>query len=1133
ELTNGEVEYLALTRDTTEADLKQRREIHCGTAFYVDQCAVRAAVEGRVLVLEGIEKAERNVLPVLNNLLENREMQLEDGRFLMSASRYDTLLKEHTKEELDSWKLVRVSEDFRVIALGLPVPRYHGNPLDPPLRSRFQARDIQPLPYKDQLAVLQSTGPQVSKEKLTQLLSFAQTLQSSELSSVGLPDFPIHNLVKLVQIMTFQLEKKNQDQEILKIDRIQKEADCGNPVVSVQLNKNGYPMTIEVAHGCKTPHWTSNNKQIDPEFVMTQYHSNLLSAMLQSHAVHDFCVVGPKGCGKSVLVQQFAKLLGYRIEPVVLYQDMTSRDLLQQRITLANGDTSWRPSPLVIAALEGHIAELDGLHRVNPGTLAVLQRYPIGSRNDYIPVLMFGLDLFMTVNYSYMITQWDSNPRPPEVITDALLETGDFCPYNCYAWFLCYCRGMHCIHPSFRIIGLAEPPVIGSSQAPWLNSEVLSMFLFHKVIPLSRHEEAEVIYNIVPEVPRSAMDKVLNLTDRLRNAKDPAVSSVSSSLTTRQLLRIANRLSHHPTEELEHSINKACLSQFLPKLASAGLTKELIDAKIHDNSKDDADVTMETPIICEVKDGSLRIGQTILTVHNPENQTKVPDVVFYDIPQHLSIMEDMLKDFALGEHLLLVGNQGVGKNKIVDRFLHLLNRPREYIQLHRDTTVQSLTLQPTVQDGVIVYEDSPLLIITLCHCVYFIVTIVTSGDDSSSLPDSVIQAHPDFRMIALANRPGFPFLGNDFFAALGDIFSCHAVDNPDFKSEMAMLRQYGPSVPEDVLIKLVNAFGELRSRADQGLISYPYSTREVVNIVKHLQAFPDEGVASVVRNVFDFDSYHPEVKDVVLEVMHKYGIPVGTSTRNINLVTEIPLSAPVFLASWQIAEGEPGTGDVINCPVEERKLKVKGPSLLTTTTKELDKVVDRSRVFTEQLSHWDLPLHESSFVTSVAVGQELLFVYQSQPKKTYGRDEAQFELVRPVCLPDAGQIIRLVPETVVPEKTRTTEPMASPNMGYLEVVDVGRHSVRYLPFPGRRVSSLYARWSQVPVAMAPTSDDGLVTIDAAGQVRLWETGFKNLENSLTQWKKLIGQDSQTRLQVNYSRESGLDATAPKHGKVHT
>ena len=49
--------------------------------------------EGRILVLEGLEKAERNVLPVLNNLLENREMQLEDGRFLMSAERYDKLLQ--------------------------------------------------------------------------------------------------------------------------------------------------------------------------------------------------------------------------------------------------------------------------------------------------------------------------------------------------------------------------------------------------------------------------------------------------------------------------------------------------------------------------------------------------------------------------------------------------------------------------------------------------------------------------------------------------------------------------------------------------------------------------------------------------------------------------------------------------------------------------------------------------------------------------------------------------------------------------------------------------------------------------------------------------------------------------------
>ena len=54
---------------------------------------MRAALEGRVLILEGIEKAERNVLPILNNLLENREMQLEDGCFIVAAKRYDKLAK--------------------------------------------------------------------------------------------------------------------------------------------------------------------------------------------------------------------------------------------------------------------------------------------------------------------------------------------------------------------------------------------------------------------------------------------------------------------------------------------------------------------------------------------------------------------------------------------------------------------------------------------------------------------------------------------------------------------------------------------------------------------------------------------------------------------------------------------------------------------------------------------------------------------------------------------------------------------------------------------------------------------------------------------------------------------------------
>lgn len=185
EVAQREYEFISLSRDTTEADLKQRREIVGNSVRFVgtlimrnhqvvhddtthgtrqaatsicfslltrsrdwtvaDQAAVRAAIEGRVLILEGIEKAERNILPLLNNLLENREMvnftahahirpgprtdatvlptqALEDGRFLMNAKRYDKLLETHTEAEMHRLGLIRVDPNFRVISLSLPVP---------------------------------------------------------------------------------------------------------------------------------------------------------------------------------------------------------------------------------------------------------------------------------------------------------------------------------------------------------------------------------------------------------------------------------------------------------------------------------------------------------------------------------------------------------------------------------------------------------------------------------------------------------------------------------------------------------------------------------------------------------------------------------------------------------------------------------------------------------------------------------------------------------------------------------------------------------------------------------------------------------------------------------------------------
>lgn len=56
------------------------------------------------------------------------------------------------------------------------------------------------------------------------------------------------------------------------------------------------------------------------------------------------------------------------------------------------------------------------------------------------------------------------------------------------------------IHPSFRMIALAEPPVVGSSNQQWLNSEMLTMFMYHHMRELSQSEELHILNQLVSKV---------------------------------------------------------------------------------------------------------------------------------------------------------------------------------------------------------------------------------------------------------------------------------------------------------------------------------------------------------------------------------------------------------------------------------------------------------------------------------------------------------------------------------------------------------------------------------------------------------------------------------------------------------
>lgn len=152
---------------------------------------------------------------------------------------------------------------------------------------------------------------------------------------------------------------------------------------------------------------------------------------------------------------------------------------------------------------------------------------------------------------------------------------------------------------------------------------------------------------------------------------------------------------------------------------------------------------------------------------------------FYDNSLQTGLMKELALDLeVLGQHVVLLGNQGVGKNKVVDRLCQLLGRPREYIQLHRDTTVNQLMFTTTLENGLINYTDSPLLraikygrfiIIDEAdkapeHVVAIFRSLAGQGELTLSDGRRVravkeregdIVVHPNFRLILLANRPGY------------------------------------------------------------------------------------------------------------------------------------------------------------------------------------------------------------------------------------------------------------------------------------------------------------------------------------------------------------------------------------------
>jgi MoxR-like ATPase len=329
------------------------------------------------------------------------------------------------------------------------------------------------------------------------------------------------------------------------------------------------------------------------------------------------------------------------------------------------------PSPLVTAALEGRLCILDNMHAVTADLLATLQ----------------------------------------SLLVDGQVWLPD---------------GRHIVaHEAFRVVALGVSSLSGSNpnggesnHRLLTSTTTLDMFSWIEMQPLSE----DCYRRLLRPHNRSFSEQQLEQLLRFRQmvADNDADNYVGSSLTLRDLKRIV-RQGH--VMELHDSIRATMVVDLMPKSR-----REIIDDYLHRSgvapqqqqkrrkgggdavtswfSKSKEEVEEQMVITTD----AVHYGGEIFPRRTAANADLVPKPFFFNIPSQQAIIRILLREWANGERsFLLLGNQGTGKNKICDRVCELMNHEREYIQLHRDSTIGQLTIAPSIENGRIVWVDSALI----------------------------------------------------------------------------------------------------------------------------------------------------------------------------------------------------------------------------------------------------------------------------------------------------------------------------------------------------------------------------------------------------------------------------------------
>ncbi|OPY43910.1 MAG: AAA domain (dynein-related subfamily) [Methanoregulaceae archaeon PtaU1.Bin222] len=418
-------------------------------------------------------------------------------------------------------------------------------------------------------------------------------------------------------------------------------------------------------------------------------------------------------------------------------------------------------------------------------------------------------------------------------------------------------------HPDTRFIATVNPVKSegrGIYEGRVMSGEFVNRFT-NKVhvayLPLD--EEFEVLKDYGPLVDDVLIGRLLALARDIRRDYAEEHGVVPFPVTTRALVRMVRHLQMFPADAAMLRTLFWRKMYWLDDQVHPAVARRLVENLLELHGIRDGERRLPERSTVRAGKGGALPHLVIGTVSHPlgPGGPFVPDTVIEEVPQNVADLEAILQDIALGEHIMLIGEAGVGKNKLESYLAHLLNWNLLVIGMSGGTRVSDLLTYRSFgeeaegrtgdtatlglraftderQKWIVVLDEANKakqgVLVSLNDLLQDRVVRLPGGQEAPVRATICVNINP--------NRP--PYEVNDFSFEFMDRFSIHTIVHLPPQQAVEVLQAKYPGADRDFIQDVVHGCYALHPLYSGGVLFEPVTMRNEEAAIERGLQYPHQ-----------------------------------------------------------------------------------------------------------------------------------------------------------------------------------------------------------------------------------------------------------------------------------------------------